>query len=76
LLIEIQRAMMAGAQKIIVCLDHTKFGRRSVTLLSTLEPIDTVVTDSAAPPDLVESIRAAGVEVVVAPPSEPSERIR
>jgi len=67
LLIEIQRAMMAGAQKIIICLDHTKFGRRSVTLLSTLEPIDTVVTDAAAPPDLVESIRAVGVEVVVAP---------
>ena len=67
LLIEIQRAMMAGAQKIIICLDHTKFGRRSVTLLSTLEPIDTVVTDSAAPPDLVESIRAVGVEVIVAP---------
>ena len=69
LLIEIQRAMMEGAQKIIVCLDHTKFGRRSVTPLSTLEPIDTVVTDSAAPPDLVASIRAAGVEVIVAPPA-------
>jgi DeoR/GlpR family transcriptional regulator of sugar metabolism len=68
LLIEIQRAMLTGAQKIIVCLDHTKFGRRSVTPLSTLEPIDTVVTDSAAPPDLVASIRAAGVEVIVAPP--------
>jgi DeoR family transcriptional regulator, fructose operon transcriptional repressor len=70
LLIEIQRAMMAGAQKVILCLDHTKFGRRSVTLLSTLEPIDVVVTDSAAPPDLVESIRAAEVEVVVAPPTD------
>jgi DeoR/GlpR family transcriptional regulator of sugar metabolism len=69
LLIEIQRAMMAGAQKIIVCLDHTKFGRRSVTPLSTLEPIDIVVTDSAAPTDLVDAIRAAGVEVIVAPPA-------
>jgi len=68
LLIEIQRAMMAGAQKIIVCLDHTKFGRRSVTSLATLEPIDTVVTDSAAPLDVVESIRTAGVEVIIAPP--------
>ncbi|MCL4177499.1 MAG: DeoR/GlpR family DNA-binding transcription regulator [Verrucomicrobia bacterium] len=67
LLIEIQRTMMAGAQRIIVCLDHTKFGRRSVTPLSTLEPIDAVVTDSAAPADLVEAIRAAGVEVIVAP---------
>jgi DeoR/GlpR family transcriptional regulator of sugar metabolism len=69
LLIEIQRAMMAGAQKVIVCLDHTKFGRRSVTQLSTLEPIDIVVTDSDAPTDVVESIRSAGVQVVVAPPS-------
>ena len=70
LLIEIQRAMMAGAQKVIVCLDHTKFGRRSVTHLSTLEPVDVVVTDAGTPADAVESIRSAGVEVVVAPPSD------
>lgn len=67
LLIEIQRAMMAGAQQVIVCLDHTKFGRRSVTHLSTLEPIDIVVTDAAAPEDVVASIRSAGIEVVIAP---------
>ncbi len=69
LLIDIQRAMMTAAQKVILCLDHTKFGRRSVTHLSTLEPIDIVVTDSASPSELVESIRAAGIEVIVAPSS-------
>jgi DeoR/GlpR family transcriptional regulator of sugar metabolism len=67
LLIEIQRAMMAGAQRVIACLDHTKFGRRSVSHLSTLEPVDVVVTDSGAPADIVDSLRAAGVEVVIAP---------
>jgi DeoR/GlpR family transcriptional regulator of sugar metabolism len=66
LLIDIQLAMMRGAAKVIMCLDHTKFGRRSVTPLCDLEPIDMIVTDSQAPVDLVEQLRAKGIAVVVA----------
>lgn len=69
LLIDIQLAMMRAAAKVIMCLDHTKFGRRSVTPLSGLEEIDTIVTDSAAPAELVEGLRAKGIEVIVAPPA-------
>ena len=67
LLIDLQRAMIAAAQKVIFCFDHTKLGRRSVSHLCGLESIDTIVTDSGAPGELVESLRAQGVEVVVAP---------
>jgi DeoR/GlpR family transcriptional regulator of sugar metabolism len=67
LLIEIQRAMIASAQRVIFCMDHTKFGRRSVTALCDLEPIDTVVTDAATPADQVQALRSKNVEVVVAP---------
>lgn len=67
LLIDIQLAMMRAAAKVIFCLDHTKFGRRSVTPLCDLEPIDIIVTDSPAPAELVEQLRAQGIEVVVAP---------
>lgn len=67
LLIDIQREMIRGAQRVIFCLDHTKFGRRSVTFLCDLESVDAVVTDAAAPADLVEQLRGKGVEVVVAP---------
>ncbi len=67
LLIDIQRAMLKAAQKIIFCLDHTKFGRQSVSPLCGLDMIDTVVTDSQAPAELVNGLRAHGVEVVVAP---------
>src|SRR5215471_14692874 len=49
LLIDIQRAMINAAQKVIFCFDHTKFGRRSVLPLCDLDCIDTIVTDSAAP---------------------------
>lgn len=64
--IEIQRTMINAAQKIIFCLDHTKFGRQSVTPLCELDQVDTIVTDSRAPRELVASLRARGVEVIVA----------
>ncbi len=70
LLIDIQKAMIRSAGKVIFCLDHTKFGRRSVAHLCNLSEIDCVITDSAAPPDLIKAIRAKGVEVIVAPKTE------
>lgn len=67
LLIDIQKAMINAAQKVIFCLDHTKFGRRSVLPLCGIECIDTIVTDSQAPQELVQQLRDRGVEVIVAP---------
>jgi DeoR family transcriptional regulator, fructose operon transcriptional repressor len=66
LLIEIQRAMINAAQRVIFCLDHTKFGRQSVSPLCDLESVDIIVTDAGAPMDLVEQLRARDIEVVVA----------
>ena len=70
LLIDIQRAMLKAAQKIILCLDHTKFGRQSVSPLCGLDMVDTIVTDSRAPQELVAALRERGVEVIVAPAAE------
>lgn len=70
LLIDIQRQMIRGAQKIILCLDHSKFGRKSMIQLCDLEDVDTIVTDSQAPAELVAQLRARGIEVVVAPAAE------
>lgn len=66
LLIDIQRAMINAAQKVIFCFDHTKFGRQSMLSLCGLECIDTIVTDSGAPADLVAQLRAKGIEIIVA----------
>ena len=66
LLIDIQQAMLKSAQRIIFCLDHTKFNRRSVSPLCGLDAIDTIVTDAQAPADLVDQLKQTGIEVVVA----------
>lgn len=71
LLIDIQQAMMRAAQRVIFCLDHTKFGRRSLSFLCALEAVHTIVTDSGAPEEMVLALRGRGREVVVAP-AEPA----
>jgi DeoR family fructose operon transcriptional repressor len=67
LLIDIQRAMIHAARRVIFCLDHTKLCRQSVLPLCDLDSVDVIVTDSEAPADLVASLRARGLEVVLAP---------
>jgi DeoR family fructose operon transcriptional repressor len=66
LLIEIQRAMIQAARKVIFCIDSTKFGRQSITKLCDLPTIDTIVTDKAAPANLVRALRKQNIEVIVA----------
>lgn len=66
LLIEIQRAMIHAARKVIFCLDHTKLGRQSLSQLCGLDVVDTVVTDAHAHPEHLEMLRKHGVEVVLA----------
>ena len=67
LLIDIQRAMINAAQKVIFCFDHTKLGRKSVSPLCELDCIDTIVTDAGAPADLLKELKGQGIEVIVAP---------
>lgn len=66
LLIEIQRAMMRGARRVIFCLDHTKFGRQSISFLCGLESVHTIVTDNLAPAELISALRAKQIEVIIA----------
>lgn len=67
LLVDIQRAMMQGAGRVILCVDHTKLGRRSVAHLCGLAQVDLLITDSAAPESTLAALRAQGLEVLVAP---------
>jgi DeoR/GlpR family transcriptional regulator of sugar metabolism len=67
LLVDIQRAMIQGAARVILCMDHTKLGRRSVAELCGIEAVHVLITDSAAPPETVHALRERGLEVLIAP---------
>lgn len=66
LLIEIQRAMIQAARQVIFCIDSSKFGRQSISRLCDLEAADIIVTDQAAPAEMVKALRRKGIPVTLA----------
>lgn len=66
LLIDIQRAMIQAARRVIFCVDSSKFSRQSISRLCDLEAIDVVVTDRPIPLEMARALKKSGVEVVVA----------
>jgi DeoR/GlpR family transcriptional regulator of sugar metabolism len=68
LLIDIQHAMMRAAARVVLCVDHTKFARQSISRLCDFSELDVLITDQSPPEEMLEALAVAGVEVVVAGP--------
>ena len=66
LLIDIQRAMIQAARRVIFCIDSTKFGRQSISKLCDLDVIDVVVTDPGAPESFLDLLRRQSIQVTLA----------
>jgi DeoR family transcriptional regulator of aga operon len=58
--------MMEVSQEVTVVADASKLGRRSLSVISDISRIHRLITDSSAPSETLERIRAKGVEVIVA----------
>jgi DeoR/GlpR family transcriptional regulator of sugar metabolism len=58
------RAVLGISDNIIVIADHTKFGHIATSVTAPVEVAKTIVTSSLAPREIVEAIRAKGVEVI------------
>lgn len=67
LLIDMQQAMIRASDRVIFCLDHTKFDRRSLFFLTELRNLDCLVTDWQAPEAMLDDLKCAGIEVIQAP---------
>lgn len=63
---EVRRAMLDIAERVIVVMDHTKFGRTETISLATLDRVDVLVTDAEPPPPYPALCRENGVELVIA----------
>jgi DeoR family transcriptional regulator, ulaG and ulaABCDEF operon transcriptional repressor len=57
--------LLTRAEKLIVLADSSKFEQRGSMAVCQLSRVSTLITDSGAPPAVLDMIRAAGVEVVV-----------
>jgi DeoR/GlpR family transcriptional regulator of sugar metabolism len=62
---EVKRPLVAMCRQVIAVLDATKWGRVGLASFATVEQIDTVITDSLAPPERIAEMRARGIEILV-----------
>jgi DeoR family transcriptional regulator of aga operon len=63
---QLNRRMIGSAAQVTVLADSSKFGHRSLSLISDFSSIHRVVTDVGAPEGDVEKLRSRGVEVILA----------
>jgi DeoR/GlpR family transcriptional regulator of sugar metabolism len=60
------RALASAATQTVVLADHTKFGKVAPALVMPLEKVHVIVTDRDLPADILESLRARGIQVILA----------
>ena len=61
---EFSRAVIDQARKVIVAVDHTKFGNSNFVRVCNPEQVDMVVTDRQPPVEIQARFNEAGVEVI------------
>jgi DeoR/GlpR family transcriptional regulator of sugar metabolism len=64
--IQVKRAMAQSASRIVLLMDSTKFGMRSLAKIFDVREVEVLVTDTGAPPAILDEIRALGVDVHIA----------
>ena len=58
--------MVARSSTVVVVADSSKLGRRSFARVCTADAVHVLVTDSDAEPTMLDALREAGIEVVLA----------
>jgi len=60
-----KRDLVLRCRQVVGVIDARKWGQVATATFASLDEIDTVITDSDAPPDMVQEARARGVEVIL-----------
>ena len=64
--IQVKRSMAKSAERVVMLLDSTKFGLKSLSRTLTVDEVDILVTDADAPQEYLAQIAQAGVDVRIA----------
>lgn len=65
--IQVKRAMVMSASRVVLLMDSSKFGARSLLPVIPLEQVQAIVTDKGAPEEDMEKLRSMGISVHVVP---------
>lgn len=60
---QLNAQMIRIARKVVAVTDSSKLSRRSLSVIATVDQVQTLITDTAADTACIEAIRARGVEV-------------
>jgi DeoR family transcriptional regulator of aga operon len=60
----INNLMVARARRVVIIADASKLGGHAFARICPIERVETLVTDSGAPDELLDAFRAAGVNVI------------
>jgi DeoR/GlpR family transcriptional regulator of sugar metabolism len=64
--VELKKEMAKAAKKLVALLDYSKLGKSSISSFARTADIDTIITDSKAPQEIVDSLTALNINVVTA----------
>ena len=62
---QLNKRMLSAAQKIILLVDSSKFGKKSFAKICDLEQIDEIITDKGISQSLIEKLEEKGITVTV-----------
>ena len=54
------------AQKVIIMADSTKFGRRGLGKIGSLDQVDYIITDSNVPSGTIRQLEETGIKLIIA----------
>lgn len=61
----LNRKMMKASQKTIILADSSKFGKRGIGRICSLEDVDQILTDSGIPDHYAKALQRMGIEVTI-----------
>jgi DeoR/GlpR family transcriptional regulator of sugar metabolism len=62
----LHRLMMERSRCVLVLADHSKLGFRAPAVVAPASMVTTLVTDEAAPPEMLAQLQACGMQVTIA----------
>ena len=63
--VELKRRMAERSKEVIAIVDASKWGQVAFASFASLEQIDRVIADDAAPPKMVRALRERGIQVTI-----------